>query len=286
MGGVCYVDLFAGDLKGVRKKIPYFNELGLTYLHLMPLYKSPEINDGGYAVSSYREVNPALGAIEDLRDLAAALQENGISLVLDFVFNHTSDEHDWALKALAGDEDYQDFYLMFPDRTVPDQYEQHLREIFPEHAPGNFTYRREIDRWVWTTFNPFQWDLRYSNPAVFDAMLGEMLFLANVGVEVLRLDAVPFIWKEMGTNCENLPKAHTIIQAFNGAGDTMTPTWINVFCFWVVLILTTAARCSFTRSVKSGSSRASAATLSGRSRYRTGSCRCMTPCSWSQIRGR
>ncbi len=215
IGGVCYVDLFAGNLAGICQKIPYLKELGVTYLHLMPLYKVPEINDGGYAVSSYREVNSALGAMADLVELSKALRANGISLVLDFVFNHTSDEHDWALRALAGDEDYQDFYLMFPDRTEPDQYERHLREIFPEHAPGSFTYRPEIDRWVWTTFNPFQWDLRYSNPAVFHAMLGEILFLANQGVEVLRLDAVPFVWKDKGTSCENLPKAHTIIQAFN-----------------------------------------------------------------------
>lgn len=215
VGGVCYVDLFAGDLSGMKEKIPYFKELGLTYLHLMPLYQVPEINDGGYAVSSYREVNPKLGTMADLIELATALRQNGISLTLDFVFNHTSDEHEWALKALAGDEDYQEYYLMFPDRTLPDQYERNLREIFPESAPGSFTYRPEIDRWVWTTFNPFQWDLRYSNPGVFDAMLTEMLYLANVGVEILRLDAVPFIWKEMGTPCENLPQAHTIIQAFN-----------------------------------------------------------------------
>ncbi len=215
VGGMCYVDLFADNLAGIRQKIPYFKELGLTYLHLMPLYKVPEINDGGYAVSSYREINPALGSMAELRALAAALRENGISLTLDFVFNHTSDEHEWAQKALAGDEDYQEYYIMFPDRALPDQYERNLREIFPEHAPGNFTYRPEVDRWVWTTFNPFQWDLNYSNPAVFDAMLGEMLFLANVGVEVLRLDAVPFIWKQLGTACENLPQTHTIIQAYN-----------------------------------------------------------------------
>jgi len=223
VGGVCYVDLFAGTLAGIREKIPYFKELGLTYLHLMPLYQVPAINDGGYAVSSYRQVNPALGTMEDLRALATALREHGISLVLDFVVNHTSDEHEWAQKALAGDEDYQDFYYIFPDRTLPDQYERHLRQIFPEHAPGNFTYRREIDRWVWTTFNPFQWDLRYHNPAVFDAMLGEMLFLANVGVEFLRLDAVPFLWKEMGTSCENLPQAHTIIQAFRALVKIAAP---------------------------------------------------------------
>ncbi len=223
VGGVCYVDLFAGTLNGIREKIPYFNELGLTYLHLMPLYQVPAINDGGYAVSSYRQVNPRLGTMDDLRALATELRQNGISLVLDFVVNHTSDEHEWARQALAGDEDYQDFYYMFPDRTLPDQYERHLRQIFPEHAPGNFTYRREIDRWVWTTFNPFQWDLRYHNPAVFDAMLGEMLFLANVGVEFLRLDAVPFLWKEMGTNCENLPQAHTIIQAFRALVKVAAP---------------------------------------------------------------
>jgi glycosidase len=223
MGAVCYVDLFADNLQGIQAKIPYFKDLGLTYLHLMPLYDVPEVNDGGYAVSSYQQVNPELGTMEELRVLAQALRENGISLALDFVFNHTSDEHEWAKRALAGDEDYQDYYLLFPDRTLPDQYERHLREIFPEHAPGNFTYRREIDRWVWTTFNPFQWDLKYANPAVFDAMLGEMLFLANVGVEFLRLDAVPFVWKQMGTSCENLPQAHTIIQAFHSLIEIAAP---------------------------------------------------------------
>ncbi len=224
VGGVCYVDLFAGDLQGVKARIPYFKELGLSYLHLMPLYKVPPINDGGYAVSSYREVNPKLGTMDDLKDLAKALRENDISLVLDFVLNHTSDEHEWAQQALAGDEDYQDFYLIYPDRTIPDEYERHLREIFPEQAPGNFTYRPELEGWVWTTFNNFQWDLHYANPAVFDAMLGEMLFLANIGVEFLRLDAVPFLWKQKGTSCENLPQVHTIIQAFNAWIEIAAPS--------------------------------------------------------------
>lgn len=227
IGGVCYVDLFAGNLQAVREKIAYFEELGLTYLHLMPLFKAPEAhNDGGYAVSSYREVNPALGTMEELAELAADLRRAGISLVLDFVFNHTSDEHSWALRALAGEEEYQNYYLMFDDRTLPDQYERTLREIFPEQAPGSFTYRPEMGKWVWTTFNRFQWDLNYANPAVFNAMLQEMLFLANQGVEVLRLDAVAFIWKRMGTLCESLPEAHLIIQAFNALVKIAAPAMI------------------------------------------------------------
>jgi len=227
MGGVFYVDLFAGNLEGVRAKIPYFRELGLTYLHLMPLFKAPEKNnDGGYAVSDYRTVSPNLGTMAQLADLAGELRRNGISLVLDFVFNHTSDEHTWAQQALAGDEEYQGYYFMFDNRSMPDQYERTLREIFPQQAPGSFTYRSEIKKWIWTTFREFQWDLNYRNPAVFNAMLQEMLYLANQGTEILRLDAVAFIWKQMGTSCENLPQAHTIIQAFNALVRVAAPAML------------------------------------------------------------
>lgn len=224
MGAVCYVDLFAGDLAGMREQIPYLQQLGITYLHLMPLFKTPATNnDGGYAVSSFREVNPKLGTMADLARLAGDLRAHGISLVLDFVFNHTSDEHDWALRAKAGDKVYQGYYRIFPDRTLPDLYQPHLREIFPEQAPGAFTYDPTLKQWVWTTFYPFQWDLNYANPAVFTAMLSEMLFLANQGVEVLRLDAVPFIWKEMGTPCENLPQVNTLIEAYNALVRVAAP---------------------------------------------------------------
>ena len=225
LGGVCYVDLFAQNLKGIQEKIPYIQELGLNYLHLMPLYKCPsENNDGGYAVSSYREINPALGTITDLKRLATKLRDQGISLVLDFVFNHTSDEHEWAQKAKQGDLIYQNFYWTFPDRQKPDAYEQNLREIFPEERPGSFSFNQEMQRWVWTTFHNFQWDLNYANPMVFNKMAEELLFLANVGVEVLRLDAVAFIWKKMGTNCENLPEAHLLIQAFNAVTRIAAPS--------------------------------------------------------------
>ncbi len=227
LGGVVYVDLFGGDLEGIRARIPYFKELGLNYLHLMPLFRAPQPeNDGGYAISSYREVDPRLGTMADLTGLAAELQRNGISLVLDFVFNHTSDEHEWALKAKAGELEYREFYRMFPDRHMPDLYEQNLREIFPDEHPGAFTWFPEIGQWVWTTFHSYQWDLNYQNPAVFTAMAREMLALANVGVEVLRLDAVAFTWKELHTSCENLPGAHTLIQAFNAVARIAAPALI------------------------------------------------------------
>lgn len=225
LGGVYYVDLFAGDLKRLRKKIPYFKELGLTYLHLMPLFKAPEEkSDGGYAISDYRQVDPKLGTMDDLRTLATELRHEGISLVLDFVFNHTSDEHRWALSALQGDVEYQDYYFIFPDRAMPDAYDRTLREIFPDQHPGGFSYRPEIDKWVWTTFNSFQWDLNYQNPAVFREMAGEMLYLANVGCEVLRLDALAFVWKRMGTVCEGLPEAHLLVKAFNAVLRIAAPS--------------------------------------------------------------
>ena len=227
VGGVCYVDLYASNLNGIRERIPYFQELGLTYLHLMPLFCMPSPqNDGGYAVSSFREVRPQLGTMEELTELAAELRSHGISLVLDMVMNHTSDEHEWAMRAKEGDPNYQGYYLMFPDDTMPKLYEQNLREIFPEQAPGNFSYVPELQRWVWTTFHRYQWDLNYANPVVFNAMLDEMLFLANHGVEVLRLDAVPFLWKELGTNCENLPQAHSLITAFNLLFQIVAPATI------------------------------------------------------------
>lgn len=215
LGGVCYVDRFAGTLEGVRAQIPYFRELGLTYLHLMPLFASPEgNNDGGYAVSSYRQVDPRFGTIDDLAALASDLRDAGISLVVDFIFNHTSNEHEWARKAVAGEPGFEDFYLIFPDRIMPDRYEETLREIFPDDHPGSFVQLPD-GRWIWATFYHFQWDLNYANPAVFRAMAGEMLFLANQGVEFLRMDAVAFIWKRLGTACESLPEAHLLLRAFN-----------------------------------------------------------------------
>lgn len=227
LGAMCYVDLFAGDLQRLRERIPYLLELGVNYLHLMPLFKVPAgDNDGGYAVSSYREIDARLGSMQDLHDLASELRHHGISLCLDFVFNHTADEHQWAQQALAGDAEYQAYYRMFPDRSLPDAYEQCMIPVFPDEHPGSFTYRNRIKRWVWTSFHNYQWDLNYENPVVFNRMLEEMLFLANQGVEILRLDAVAFVWKQLGTSCQNLPEAHSIIQAFNALVRIAAPAMV------------------------------------------------------------
>ncbi len=224
VGYVCYTDRFAGTVRGVARRIPYLKELGVTYLHLMPLLKPREgPNDGGYAVADYRAINPALGTMDDLASLATELRRAGISLCIDLVCNHTAKEHEWARRAMAGDPVYQDYYLMYPDRTVPDEYEKTLPEIFPEFKPGNFTYYEAIDRWVWTTFNEFQWDLNYRNPAVLAEMLDIILYLANQGVEVLRLDAVAFMWKRLGTDSQNQPEAHSILQAFRALSRVAAP---------------------------------------------------------------
>lgn len=224
IGYVAYTDRFAGTLKGVLDKIDYLKELGVTYLHLMPLLESrPGANDGGYAVQNYRAVNPNLGSMDDLVCLANTLREQGISLCIDLVCNHTAKEHKWAKKARSGDTTYQDYYLMFDDRTRPDEYEKTLREIFPDFAPGNFTYYEDMKKWVWTTFNEYQWDLNYQNPAVFAEMLETILYLANQGISVLRLDAVAFMWKRLGTDSENQPEAHAILQAWRALTRIAAP---------------------------------------------------------------
>ena len=225
VGMMLYVDLFAGNLRGLIEKIPYLKDLGVNYVHLMPLFDCPKgENDGGYAISSYRKVQSRLGTIEDLREVASEFHKNGIRLVLDFVFNHTSDEHEWAKKARKGDQKFKNFYYIYKDKSEVDSWNATLREIFPTVRRGSFTYLPKNDEWVWTTFNSFQWDLNYSNPEVFLAMCEEMLFIANLGVDVLRLDALAFVWKEKGTVCESLPKAHTLIQAFQFVAKIAAPS--------------------------------------------------------------
>ncbi len=227
VGETMYTNLFAGTFNGLAKKVDYLKKLGITYLHLMPFLKTPDKdNDGGFAVSDFLDTDRKLGTPEDVEALADVLRENGISLCMDFVMNHTSDEHEWAMKAKAGDTEAQDMYMTFPDRTIPDEFERTMPEVFPETAPGNFIYSEEMGRWVLSTFYPKQWDLNYHNPAVFNAIAHAMLVWADRGVEVFRLDAVPYIWKELGTNCRNLPRVHTIVRMIRLILEAVAPAVI------------------------------------------------------------
>ncbi|MEX2503148.1 MAG: alpha-amylase family protein, partial [Trueperaceae bacterium] len=224
IGYVAYVDRFAGTLHGVEERLPYLRELDVSYLHLMSvLWPREGENDGGYAVRDYREVDPRLGDRDDLRALCVRLREEGISLCVDLVLNHCSDQHPWALRALTGDERYQRYFYLYPDRTVPDAFEATLPEVFPDLAPGNFRWLPDLGRWVWTTFHDYQWDLNWSNPTVFREIVAIMLDLANLGVEVFRLDAVAFLWKRMGTDCQNQAEVHDLLQALRACSKIATP---------------------------------------------------------------
>ena len=195
-----YANAFADDLPGLSQRLGYLQELGVNLVHVMPVLKCPTgASDGGYAVSDFRMVDERVGTLEDIEALAGKMRKREMLLTLDVVMNHTSDQHEWVQKARSGDPRYQDYYYIFDDRNIPDLFEETMPEVFPETAPGNFTFDEQLGRWVWTTFNSFQWDLNYGNPAVFRAMLEEMFFLAQTGVDVLRLDAIAFIWKQMGT---------------------------------------------------------------------------------------
>jgi amylosucrase len=224
LGYAAYADRFGGTLKGVAEHVDHLTGLGVSYLHLMPLLTPrPAPNDGGYAVADYRSVREDLGSVEDLRDLATGLREHGISLCIDLVLNHTAREHAWAAAARNGDADKRDYYLVYPDRHLPDLYEESLPEVFPDFAPGSFTWDDELDSWVWTTFNDYQWDLNWANPSVLCEFADILLGWANVGVEVFRLDAIAFLWKRMGTTCQNQPEVHHLTQALRTIARIAAP---------------------------------------------------------------
>ncbi|NER14376.1 alpha amylase [Leptobacterium flavescens] len=227
VGMQLYTDHFNSDLKGLISKLDYFEELGVNFLHLMPLMKRPKgENDGGYAVSHYTEVDRKFGSNDELKELTRNLRKKGMFLMLDFVVNHTSDEHEWAKKAKKGDKKYQDHYYMFPDRTLPNLFDRSMLEIFPETAPGNFTYEESIEQWVMTTFNSYQWDLNYRNPEVFLSMFKNLIDLGNMGVDIIRFDALAFLWKKLDTTSQNLPEAHSLIQLFRMCTQVVAPGMI------------------------------------------------------------
>ena len=225
MGMMLYVNAFAGNLKGVQKKLSYLEECGVNYLHLMPLLASPKgRSDGGYAVADFRSVQPELGTMDDMESLADACREKGMSLCLDFVMNHTSEDHVWAKAAREGDEIARSRYYFYDNWVEPSIYERTVPQVFPITAPGNFTWLEDCQKVVMTTFYPYQWDLNYANPIVFNDMTENMLYLANRGINVIRLDAVPYIWKELGTSCRNLPQVHTLVRLMRLACEIVCPS--------------------------------------------------------------
>lgn len=224
LGMMMYTNAFAGTLKGVKEKLPYVKSCGVNYLHFMPLLESPKgRDDGGYAVADFRKVKPELGTMEDLENLTAECHRQGISCCLDFVMNHTSEDHEWARAARNGDPVARSRYFFYDDWFVPNIYEETVPEVFPTTAPGNFTWINDCNQVVMTTFYPYQWDLNYANPMVFNDMVGNMLYMANRGIDVIRLDAVPYIWKQIGTNCRNLPQVHTLVRMMRIISEIVCP---------------------------------------------------------------
>ncbi|MEJ2309002.1 MAG: alpha-amylase family glycosyl hydrolase [Gammaproteobacteria bacterium] len=224
VGMALYADGFAGNLEQMRTHLGYLQELGVNMVHVMPIQECPKAaSDGGYAVSNFREVDERFGTLDDMRALAKNMRKRNILLTLDVVVNHTSDEHEWAERARQGDRRYLDYYYIFEDRNIPDMFEETMPEIFPETAPGNFTFDERMQKWVMTVFNDYQWDLNYSNPAVFIEMLDIILYWANKGADIVRLDAVAFLWKKMGTNCQNEREAHLILQLMKDCSQVTAP---------------------------------------------------------------
>ena len=220
-----YIDNFAGNIKGVSAKLPYLKECNVNCLHLMPFLDTPKgRSDGGYAVADFRKVRPDLGTMEDLAALADKCHKNGMNLCMDFVMNHTSEDHEWAQKARQGDGEYMSRYFFYNNREIPDEYEKTVPQVFPTTAPGNFTWLPDIGHYVMTTFYPYQWDLNYGNPRVFNEMMYNFLFLANQGMDVIRIDAVPYIWKELGTPCRNLKQVHTIVRMMRMIAEIVCPS--------------------------------------------------------------
>ena len=224
VGMLMYVNAFAGTLQGVREKLDYLEDCGVNYLHLMPLLESPkEKSDGGYAVSDFRRVQPELGTMDDLAALSEDCHRRGIAVCLDFVMNHTSDEHEWARRAKAGEIEYQNRYFFYDNWDIPNAYEQTVPQVFPTTAPGNFSWCPEVNKVVMTTFWPYQWDLNYANPTVFNDMTDNMLYLCNNGIDIIRLDATPYIWKALGTPCRNLQQVHSLVRIMRMVCEIVCP---------------------------------------------------------------
>src|SRR5262245_24473559 len=209
-----------GDFRGLAQKLDYLQDLGVTAIWLLPFYPSP-LRDDGYDIADYTSINPAYGALADFQDLLAAAHERGIRVITELVLNHTSDQHPWfqrARLAPAGSPE-RDFYVW---TESPDKYRD-ARIIFKDFEPSNWTWDPVAKAYYWHRFYAHQPDLNFENPAVWEAIFPVIDFWLAMGVDGMRLDAVPYLFEREGTSCENLPETHSFLKAVRRHIDLKFP---------------------------------------------------------------
>ncbi|KQP59536.1 maltose alpha-D-glucosyltransferase [Methylobacterium sp. Leaf112] len=209
-----------GDFEGLTQKLDYVRDLGVTAIWLMPFYPSP-LRDDGYDIGDYREVNASYGTMEEFRKFVEAAHERGLRVITELVINHTSDQHPWfqrAREAPAGSPE-RDFYV-WSDTDTP--YSD-TRIIFLDTETSNWTWDPVAKQYFWHRFYSHQPDLNFDNPVVLEAVIEVMRYWLDMGVDGLRLDAIPYLIERDGTNCENLPETHTVIKAIRAALDASYP---------------------------------------------------------------
>ncbi len=218
-----YADLFNHDFTGITQKLDYLHELGVNCLWLLPVLDSP-MRDAGFDISDYYSIRAELAGTEGADKQAvfssflAEAHSRGIRVIFDIAMNHTSDEHHWFLEARKSkDNPYRNYYIWSKDETLYDK----ARIIFKGIEKSN--WEPCGDEFYYHRFFNFQPDLNYKNPLVLMAMCRSLLFWQNIGVDGFRVDAIPYIWKEEGTECENLPQAHMVVKFFRALLDYIKP---------------------------------------------------------------
>ncbi|NTW00879.1 MAG: maltose alpha-D-glucosyltransferase [Oscillochloris sp.] len=209
-----------GDFKGLISKLDYLQDLGITAIWLLPFYPSP-LRDDGYDIADYNEVNPAYGNIQDVRTLIREAHRRGLRVITEMVCNHTSDQHAWfqrARRARPGST-YRDFYVW---SDTPEKY-QETRIIFKDFETSNWSWDPVAGAYYWHRFYSHQPDLNFENPAVHKAVFKAMEFWLDMGVDGMRLDAIPYLYEAEGTNCENLPATHTFLKKLRCQMDQKYP---------------------------------------------------------------
>jgi maltose alpha-D-glucosyltransferase/alpha-amylase len=205
-----------GDFRGLASRLDYLQDLGVTAIWCLPFYPSPG-RDDGYDISDYTSVHPELGTLADFEHLLAEAHRRGLRVITELVLNHTSDQHPWfqrARRAPPGSPE-RDFYVW---ADSPNGYRD-ARIIFKDFEPSNWSWDREAEAYYWHRFYSHQPDLNFENPAVQEALLGVVDFWLGKGVDGLRLDAVPYLYEQEGTNCENLPRTHAFLKKLRAHMD-------------------------------------------------------------------